>query len=117
MMSSEEVSTERLTQKPWPLPAVRYLPSDLAIIVPGEAELDEVDAALVEQAAVRVVRVDDDETLLVEVEMALDQRQRALADRAEADHHDRAFDAPVQRPMRHGVGSPSQAFKRRRASS
>ncbi len=38
---------------------------------------------------------------LVEVEMALDQRQRAAADRAEADHHDRAFDAPMFRPVRH----------------
>ena len=62
--------------------------------------MDELHAALVEQAAVRIVRIDDDETLLVEFEMALDQRQRSLADRSEADHHDRAFDAPVQRPMR-----------------
>ena len=69
--------------------------------------MDELDAALVEQLAVRVVGVDDDEMVLVEVEMALDQRQRSLADRTEADHDDRAVDAPVQRPMRHGVVSPS----------
>ena len=79
------------------------LAEHLPIIVPGEAELHELDAALVEQAAVRVVRVDDDEAVLVELEMALDQRQGSLADRAETDHHDRAFDAPVERPVRHGV--------------
>ena len=65
--------------------------------------MDERHAALVEQAAIGVVRIDDDEALLVEFEMALDQRQRSLADRSEADHHDRAVDAPVQRPLRHGV--------------
>jgi hypothetical protein len=39
--------------------------------------MDEFDTALVEQAAIRVVRVDDDEMVLVEFEMALDQRQRS----------------------------------------
>ena len=77
--------------------------------------MHELDAALVEQGAVGIVGVDDDEMLLVEVEMALDQRQRAVADRAEADHHDRAFDAPVLGPVRHGVVSPF-GMGRRRAS-
>ena len=84
----------------------QILAEDVAIIVPGEAEVDELDAALVEQTAVGVVRVDDVEVVLVELEMALDQRQGSLADRSEADHHDRAFDATVDRPMRHGVVSP-----------
>ncbi len=88
------------------LAGLEMLAENLAIIVPGEAELDELDAALVEQAAVRVVRVDDDEAILVELEVALDQRQRSLADRSESDHHDRAFDAPVERPLRHGVLFP-----------
>ena len=64
--------------------------------------MDECDAAFVEQLAIGAVGIDDDEMLLVVVEMALDQRQRSLADRAEADHHDRAVDAPVPWPMRHG---------------
>ena len=70
--------------------------------------MDEADAAVVQKLAVGIVRIDDDEALLVEFEVTLDQRQRPLADRPEADHHDRAFDAPVLRPMRHGVRSPSR---------
>ena len=69
--------------------------------------MDELHAALVEQAPVGVVRVDDDEVFLVEFEMALDQRQGSLADRSEADHHDRAFDPRMQGPVGHGVFSPS----------
>ena len=65
--------------------------------------MDEADAALVEELAIGIVRIDDDEALLVEFEVTLDQRQGSLADRSEADHHDRARDAPVLRPMRHGV--------------
>ena len=68
--------------------------------------MDEADAAFVEEFAVGVVRVDDDEALLVELEVAFDQRQGPFADRSEADHHDRAGDASVLRPMRHGVRSP-----------
>ena len=37
----------------------------------------------------------------VEGEMALDQRQRAAADRAEADHHDGAVDAAVDGVVGH----------------
>ncbi len=70
--------------------------------------MDEADAALIQKLAVGIVRIDDDEALLVEFEVTLDQRQRPLADRSEADHHDRASDAPVLRPMRHGVRSPSR---------
>ena len=69
--------------------------------------MDEADAALVEEPAVGVVRVDDDEALAVELEVALDQRQRPFADRSEADHHDRACDASVLGPMRHGVSVSS----------
>jgi hypothetical protein len=97
-----EVDAEALA-----LARLQIFAEGVAIVVAGEAQMDEFDAALVEQAAVRVVRVDDDEMVLVEFEMALDQRQRSLADRSEADHDDRAFDAPVQRPVRHGVVSPS----------
>ncbi len=68
--------------------------------------MDETDAALVEQLAVRAVGVDDDEAILVVVEMALDERQGAFADRAEANHDDRAGDASVAAPMRHDRLSP-----------
>ena len=69
--------------------------------------MHELDAALVEQATIGVVGGDDDEMPPVEIEMALDQRQRAAPDRAEADHHDRAVDPAVSGPLRHGVGSPA----------
>ena len=74
--------------------------------------MDEADAALVQQLAVLVLGVDDDEARLVVGEMALDQRQRALADRAEADHHDRAVDAGMHGPLGHraspGAGRRAQ---------
>ncbi len=63
------------------------------------AALDEADAALVEEVPVaRPTGSMTDETALVELEMPLDQRQRAPADRAEADHHDRTADAAVDGP-------------------
>ena len=80
----------------------------VAIIVAREAEMHEADAALVQEPPIGVVRIDDDEAVLVEIEVTLDQRQGPLADRSEADHHDRAFDASVPGPMRHGVRSPSR---------
>ena len=73
----------------------------VAVIVRVTRQMDEADAALVEQLAVGVVGIDDDEARSVESEMALDQRQGALADRAEADHHDRPVDAGVDRPLGH----------------
>ena len=66
----------------------------LAIIVLGDVLLDEAHAVLLRQIAV-FMRVDDDETLLVIVEVPFDQRQRALADRAEADHDNRTGDLRV----------------------
>ena len=73
----------------------------VAIIVARQAFMHEADAALVQELPVGIVRVDDDEALLVEFEVALDQRQCSFADRSEADHRDRARDAPVPRPMGH----------------
>ena len=58
--------------------------------------MHEADAALIEKLPIGIVRVDDDEAVRVELEVALDQGQRAFADRSEADHHDRA----VMRPCR-----------------
>ncbi len=100
-----EIDAEALS-----LAGPEMLSQDLAIIVLGKAELDELHAALVEQTAVRVVRIDDDEALLVEGEMALDQGKGSLADRTESNHHDRAFDAPVEWPLRHGVLLPQFSY-------
>ncbi len=72
-----------------------------AIILLGHRVMDEADAALVEQLAVLVLRVDDHEAALVVAEMAFDQRQRAFADRAEADHHDGPVDTGVNGPISH----------------
>ena len=89
-MATEEVSTERLTQKPRPPPSVSSGVSSVAVIVARHGLVDEADAALVQQFAVLVLGVDDHEAGFVIVEMPLDQRQRAFADRAEADHHNGA---------------------------
>ena len=42
-------------------------------------------------------------TVMIELEVTLDQGQRAFADRSEANHHDRASNAPVLRPMGHQI--------------
>ena len=61
--------------------------------------LDKADAAFVEQLAVGVAWIDDDHPRLVELEVTLEERQRAPADRAEADHDDGAGDFAVDRPF------------------
>jgi hypothetical protein len=53
---------------------------DLSVIVARDRQMHEFYAALVEQFPIGIVGADDDEMLLVIIEMALDQRQRALAD-------------------------------------
>ena len=100
-MSRDEVSTERLTQKPWPPPGGEQRRQHGAVIVVRERRLHEADAALVEQAAVLVRRIDHDEAVLVEGEVPLDQGQRAAPDGAEADHDDRAVDAAMHGPGCH----------------
>ena len=76
----------------------------LAIIVAGDPLLDEAHAVLFGEFAV-LMRIDDDEARRVIVEMPLDQRQRAFADRAEADHDDGAGNFRVDlRGRAHGVG-------------
>ncbi len=78
---------------------------NLAVIVARERRLDEADAALVEKTPVLVGGIDHHEAALVILEMPLDQGQRPLADRAEADHRDGAGDAAVHRPIGH-LSSP-----------
>ena len=58
--------------------------------------MQESDLAHVKQLAIGVIRRDDDKFFMIECEMALDQRQGAFADRAEADHHDGAVETGEQ---------------------
>src|SRR5262249_32361570 len=58
--------------------------------------MHEADLALVEQMAVAVIGRDHHELRAVERDVAFDQRQRSLADRAETDHHDRTVETGVQ---------------------
>ena len=103
-MSSEDVSTERLTQKPLAAALGEERREELAVVLAGHRLVDEADAVLVEEGAVAVARVDDHEARLVVGEVALDERQRPPADRAEADHHDRSVDLSVDGPGGHGCG-------------
>ena len=75
----------------------------LAVIVLRHRLLDEADAALVEELLVLLLRVDDHEAALVVIEMAFDERQGSLTDRAEADHDDGAGDATVDGPSGHRI--------------
>ncbi len=53
-MSSEAVSTERLTQKPWPLARGQQRRQQLAVVLLRHRLLDEADAVLVQELAVLV---------------------------------------------------------------
>jgi hypothetical protein len=78
---------------------------DRAIVLLRQGLVDELDLALIQQAAIAVLRRDDGELRAVEGNVALDQRQGTLADRTEADHHDRTLKPGVQRPaFGHGGG-------------
>ena len=88
----------------------------LAVVLFRHGLMDEADAVLVQQLLVLVLGIDDDEALLVVFEVTLDQRQRALADRAEADHHDRAVDFAVDRPFGHESGIPVGVFLKSHAA-
>jgi len=85
-----------------------------AVVVTREPQLHEADAALIQEPPTGVVRIDDDEAVPVEIEVTLDERQGPFADRSEADHDDRACDAPVPGPMRHRVRSPSRTSDAKR---
>ncbi len=106
-MSSEEVSTERLTQNARPPPAVRSGVSSVAVVLPRHRFLQEARAVALGDRLVPVVRVDDGDARLVHPDMALDEGQGAPADRAEADHHDGAVNPAVHRPFSHDLVSPS----------
>ena len=72
----------------------------IVAMIAGGAAL--VAAAFATRGGLLINRwIDNDEMFAVELEVALDQRQRATSDRAEADHHDRAFDPSMYGPFRH----------------
>src|SRR5579863_5729874 len=72
-----------------------------AVVVARHRLVDEADAPLVQQLAILVLGVDDYEAGFVIVEMTLDQRQRAFADRPKADHDNGSADAGVNGPLGH----------------
>jgi len=79
----------------------------LVIIVLGQALLDEAHAVfLAERLAALVLGIEHGDARFVVVEMPLDQRQRAFADGAEADHDDRAGNRAVNGPVGHFPKSP-----------
>ena len=98
-MSSEDVSTERLTQKPWPAPFVRSGREDFAVIFQRQRLLLEGEAALFEDFAVLGFRINNGQSGPVKIKMALQKRQRAPADGAKSDHDDRAGDFAVDWPF------------------
>ena len=85
----------------------------LAIIVARHRLLHEADALLLAKRAVGVIRIDDDDALAVEFEMAQDERQRSAADRAEADHHDRTVDRRMDGPVAHDACPLRERGRRR----
>ena len=91
-MSSEDVSTERFTQKPRPAAFGEKRREQVPVAFPRHRLVDEADAVRVEELAVGIVGIDHHHAAFVEVEMTQDERQRSPPDRAEADHHDRAVD-------------------------
>jgi len=89
----------------------------VAVVVLGDGLVDEAHAVAVGDVAVGILGIDDDEARLVELEMALDQRQRADADRAEADHHDGAGDARVDGMSGHGRKLQDNERRRRKTAT
>ncbi len=82
-----------------PRPAGEQGGEHLAVVLLGDRQVHEPDLALVQQVTIAVIGRNDDEFRAVEGDVPLDQRQGALADRPEADHHDRAVETGMQRPV------------------
>ena len=74
--------------------------------------MQEADAALVDQLAVLVVGRDHRHAALVEPDMALEQRQRTLADRAETNQDDGPVETGVNGPIGHTAASLNGARSR-----
>ena len=75
-MSSEEVSTERLTQKPAAAAGGEERRKEVTIVLAGDRLLDEADLPLIAKPAVAVARINNHEAGRIEFEMAFDERQR-----------------------------------------
>src|SRR5262245_53873768 len=67
------------------------------VVLARDRDLLEAELALVEQDPVGIDRIDHHELRAVESDVALQQRQDAAANGAEADHHDRAGELRMQR--------------------
>jgi hypothetical protein len=82
---------------------------NLAVVRLRDRDLEVADPALSKVVVRGVIGLDHRQLLRVEFEMPLDQRERALADRAEADDDDRAVDPAVNGVIgRHGDSFPKR---------
>ncbi len=70
---------------------------ELLVVVLGDMGLDMLDAVLGQKLGLVVAGIDDHHPALVELEVTFDQGQCSTADRAEADHDDRAGDLAIYR--------------------
>ncbi len=75
-------------------------PKNLLVIVLGDRVLDEADTLVIQDLAVLLRWINDDQTGLVEFEMAFDQWQGTAPDRPKADHDDRAGNFAIDWPFR-----------------
>ena len=68
----------------------------LAVVIPRDRELLEAQVARIKQLTVGVDGIDDHELGTIEADVALEQRQHAAANGAEADHDDRPGELCMQ---------------------
>ena len=88
-------------------PRLEQRGQDLTVVVLRDAEVHEPQLPLVEQVVVGIIGRDHHELRTVERDVALDQRQGSLADRAEADHHDGPVEAGEQGGVIHFAATPT----------
>jgi hypothetical protein len=97
-------------------PAAREERRELAAqVLPRERRLHEAHTLELGQPPVAVVRSEHDQLVARRTDVPEDQRQHALADRPEPDHHDRAGELRVDGVLRHGLPpDPPRACTRSR---
>jgi hypothetical protein len=88
----------------------------LAVVIGPQRDLAEAHALELAQAPARVVRVDHHHLVAGRPDVAQDQRQGALADRAEADDDDGPVVVDLGGKQAHDYRSPVGVGRRRRPS-
>ena len=84
-------------------PVGKEPPQDVAIIVARDSDLFVADLALAQEGMHRGIRLHHHQLVRVIIEVAFDQRERALSDGTEADDDDGAVDATVNGIVGHGA--------------